>query len=87
MHSIPKTMGAMSPANGSLSSSLPVSDIRERALPSYHATRDVVAALTSEASNPKAPDYPQVPWILANRCFGMPFFKEGECFSFVSRKA
>jgi hypothetical protein len=45
----------MSPANGSLSPSLPVSDMRERALPSYHATRGVVAALTLEASGLQGP--------------------------------
>jgi len=56
MHCIPKTMSAMSPANGlSPLKRVSAGDIRERALPSHHATRVVVAGLTSEASRPQGP--------------------------------
>jgi len=61
-----------------------VNDLRDRALSSHHATRDVVAALTSEASKPQGPrltpsslDLGKPPlWDVVSK-------REGECFSFV----
>jgi len=58
MHCIPKSMSAMSAANGFSSSSVPLRatyDLRDGALSSYHATRGVVAVLTLEASRPQGP--------------------------------